>query len=567
MAVIFVSGHEGAHRLARIAVRNGKLPFKIDKHFTHIEAGDLKSGDMVIGNLPLRMLATFKERGIGYLSIDMEAQPEERGHDLGATHMAARSAALREYSVEVGSRVHHLGPQSPSSPAQTARGAITVMLVSRELAPQLIGISMRPTPTALLVVTSSMQETADILERVLLQRRKVKTSRKSFDADARTSIRPMRAFAQDCLQDLINQGYGPIYVNVTGGKKPMSIAFTLAAREVALTGGDVSIYYVDSEDKWLDDGINGEPMRPVLSIADALACQGLQPEREGAHRGGYEREAGRTELFSLLLALDEYRLGMLNEHFDAMRAHVEAVLSPRYKVAKLQAELLALQWCPSTLPVQVAVKPAPQKFVEVKALLDSIGPLLQLAKVLKCAPEFMMDEGVIQLTFLGKPKRVLQELNFLCGGWIESWIGQVLCNAGLDDWTVSLKLKLPNKANTENEIDGIGICGNQLLFIEAKTNNQGRWVAGRRSDVAESALYKADSIGTRLARYFGEKWYVSARPLDPADLERAKQLRITVFAPGPKSSLLSDLPKALQTWQSRVTLGAIDASYQPTFPK
>lgn len=51
MAVIFVSEHEGAHRLACIDAKKQKLSFTIDRHCTHIDAGDPKAADTVIKNV------------------------------------------------------------------------------------------------------------------------------------------------------------------------------------------------------------------------------------------------------------------------------------------------------------------------------------------------------------------------------------------------------------------------------------------------------------------------------------------------------------------------------------
>jgi hypothetical protein len=83
------------------------------------------------------------------------------------------------------------------------------------------------------------------------------------------------------------------------------------------------------------------------------------------------------------------------------------------------------------------------------------------------------------------------------------------------------------KADVRNEIDCMLAHNNRLLMIECKT------VAFKSDDSKNTGiLYKLESLGHRAGGLFGEKWLVSARPLDSDTLKRAKEYKIHVISGG-----------------------------------
>lgn len=93
MATYFVTRHPGAVAWAR---RQGVGAMTI----AHLEPSDVGDGDVVIGTLPVHVVADIQRRGARYLHLEMVVPPDWRGRDLSPDDMDRFGARLVAYRVE-----------------------------------------------------------------------------------------------------------------------------------------------------------------------------------------------------------------------------------------------------------------------------------------------------------------------------------------------------------------------------------------------------------------------------------------------------------------------------------
>jgi CRISPR-associated protein Csx16 len=94
MTTFFVSRHGGAADWARAQ------GLTVDRRVAHLELGEVRPGDVVIGTLPVHLAALVCARGARYLHLVLELSPQRRGRELSAADMAACGARLEEYRVQ-----------------------------------------------------------------------------------------------------------------------------------------------------------------------------------------------------------------------------------------------------------------------------------------------------------------------------------------------------------------------------------------------------------------------------------------------------------------------------------
>lgn len=93
MTTYFVSRHSGA---VEWASRRG-----IEAHaIAHLDPDSLQQGDVVIGTLPVNLVAEVCAKGGRYLHLVLELPPAARGRELSADEMEAFEARLEEYEAK-----------------------------------------------------------------------------------------------------------------------------------------------------------------------------------------------------------------------------------------------------------------------------------------------------------------------------------------------------------------------------------------------------------------------------------------------------------------------------------
>lgn len=71
-----------------------------DKHLTHLDTLDeLKSGDTVIGTLPINMVYQINQLGVRYLHLSLNIPKDLRGMELNTEQLKACNITLEEYHV------------------------------------------------------------------------------------------------------------------------------------------------------------------------------------------------------------------------------------------------------------------------------------------------------------------------------------------------------------------------------------------------------------------------------------------------------------------------------------
>ena len=93
MTVYFVSRHEGAVEWLR---RQG---IDVDEVVSHLDPERLAPGDVVVGTLPVHLVAEVNERGGRYLHLTLDLPPEARGRELTADEMERHRARLEAFEV------------------------------------------------------------------------------------------------------------------------------------------------------------------------------------------------------------------------------------------------------------------------------------------------------------------------------------------------------------------------------------------------------------------------------------------------------------------------------------
>jgi len=94
MTTWLISRHPGAIEWAR---REG---IAFDRQLDQLELERLASGDVVIGNLPIHLVAAVFRRGARYLHLCLHIPRDSRGRELDARQMEAFGARLEEFIVQ-----------------------------------------------------------------------------------------------------------------------------------------------------------------------------------------------------------------------------------------------------------------------------------------------------------------------------------------------------------------------------------------------------------------------------------------------------------------------------------
>ena len=91
---IFVTRHAGAREWAK---RQGII---VDEVAEHLDPECINPGDLVIGSLPVHLVAEICRRGGRYKHLSMDIPPGHRGQELSADDMERFGARLEEFRVE-----------------------------------------------------------------------------------------------------------------------------------------------------------------------------------------------------------------------------------------------------------------------------------------------------------------------------------------------------------------------------------------------------------------------------------------------------------------------------------
>ena len=89
----FVSRHDGAKNWAE------DEGIRVDRIVEHLEMKLVKPGDIVIGSLPVNMVADLNDMGVRYFHLNLPLSPEMRGRSISAEEMHELGAMIEEFIV------------------------------------------------------------------------------------------------------------------------------------------------------------------------------------------------------------------------------------------------------------------------------------------------------------------------------------------------------------------------------------------------------------------------------------------------------------------------------------
>lgn len=93
MTTWFVSRHSGATEWAE---QQGLI---VDRQVSHLETSQVSAGDIVIGSLPVNLVAEINQNGARYLHLVLPLPEYLRGKEISAEIMKQQGARLEEFQV------------------------------------------------------------------------------------------------------------------------------------------------------------------------------------------------------------------------------------------------------------------------------------------------------------------------------------------------------------------------------------------------------------------------------------------------------------------------------------
>jgi hypothetical protein len=298
-----------------------------------------------------------------------------------------------------------------------------------------------------------------------------------------------------------------VTINLSGGTKLMTLALvqTLAAHlGTAAPEARPHLVYTDTAHRrldWLAPAPRSEPMRAVLRIDDVLLAQGYR-RQGGTDAADWQRRAGERAALTRFMG-------------DNARA-LERFFGTLNHLAQKALNEPAGPWRPEQgLPFPPGGKPA---------------ELLRLAR----------EHGLLhwdddtQLVF-----HDADAAGYLGGGWVEEYAGFKLSGMRFDGgWAPRLRIEHVDRGTT-NELDAVAVHGNRLLVVECKAARAG-------ADKVADWVYKASQLARSVGGQFAQPLLLSARPLDDAHRQRAREYGVDVI----DGADLGTLPDYLRQWMN-----------------
>lgn len=95
MTTYFITRHVGALDWAKAN------DVHFDVHLPHLlNVDELKSGDVIIGTLPINIISQINELGVRYIHLSLDIPPQLRGVELTVEQLNECQATLEEFYVK-----------------------------------------------------------------------------------------------------------------------------------------------------------------------------------------------------------------------------------------------------------------------------------------------------------------------------------------------------------------------------------------------------------------------------------------------------------------------------------
>lgn len=549
----FVTRHRGA---VTWAARNGLRARKVET--SNFDPAVLQPGDVVMGILPMHLVAEVNRRGGHYWNLTMDVPPEWRGRELTAEEMTACHARLEEFRVlQLGPRTEHMGtPEVWDETDAGDRPALHLCIATGQQLPNAATIRLTPWDRVAIFASPRMRESADRLAAYVRDEARRRGHAAGEEAlryplPEHSQLPAVRAAVQTALRDLRAQfPQHRLVLNITGGLKLMTLGFADVLRAQA------RILYCDAERGVIEtvepEGVEPIPLGPELDIDAYLRVQGFVVRSGGRVDDAQRRRIEARRRLTATLALKLVDLASdLRARFHSLDGASQITKGSGALLHALAARAVETGRRGRFEPLQRATLDANQSLGAVStALLDHLsdaGLLTKRTRTIARPPQ--VGGGVeveVELVFADA-----DAAHYVAGGYLEEFTWLSARAAGLPDSHVALNAHLDpllqraaRKTDTLNEIDVAVTWNARMLFIECKAGRQLR--DGLKS---QPILNKAAAIRDGMGGSQAESWIVGNASLsttDEADIRaRAKVLRLAIRT---GEGELARMPTTMAEW-------------------
>lgn len=460
MTTYLITRHPGAVEWAK---RKGLSVDVLLEHLEPEQLAQLRTGDVVIGSLPVNLAARVCAQGARFINLSLDLPRELRGIELDADTLERIGASLEAYQVQ---------PQALPKPDNESGERVLVCILSGQLAPNYIEVLQERPDYVYALASSEMKGSAqyfsDLLEAEGLAHEVL--------YDVPSDLAGMRHYGQALVRSLgLRHPQAQISLNATGGTKLMSLAL-VELFQAQLP--DAQLWYTDTDHKCyvsLHDA-STRPLHSVLDIAHALAVNGARYKRALSDDAAQLSAIQQRAVFSRWLAS---HIGQLADtpqgkpgFLSNLNKLVNAALNPKSD-ALLQAQQ---RWF------------APPRGAWLQALEQAQA--LGLLRI--------VDEQTIEFCSLAATR-------YLRGGWLEEYAWLCAQELGIEHAALGVELEWPGKAlvASANEMDVVLAQHNRLLVLECKTGRFGG-VDGEGKE--QQVLGLLDSLSKQALGSQGQRW-------------------------------------------------------------
>ncbi len=379
---------------------------------------------------------------------------------------------------------------------------IHICLLSEQPSPNicpLLDERLKPKEVILLVTPQQQKRVADV-EAVLRSRQIVVTAHRIESAFDAASVQA----EVEALILKVKPSGKTVYINATGGTKPMSIGAFLAGFNL-----DIPVFYVNNDEvTWLNNPakLNGFAIAERIKLDAFLRMHGIELKNKQLAQISSERQE-----------LAEY----LIRHPDLAPA-IRSI--NRIAITCLEENQIS-------------------HLLTDRELTD---------KALQAVLERLAQDGLIslkgvQLSFLNTGN-----CRWLAGLWLEDHVYRVMSELKkepelqVQDLAESAEVIYANKARSQadkvdNELDVVFLADNRLYVIECKT----RVFSGKKTNTSASeAIYKLATLKRELGGSQAKAMFVSYYPVRDEDKRRADLLGVEICT----GRQLQELSSRLRKW-------------------
>lgn len=508
MTTWFVSRHRGAIEWARAAgvkVADRGIVSSLD-----IE--QVKSGDLVVGTLPINLAAEVVRRGAHYEHLALDLPNEARGQELSADDMRRYGARLEHYRIELVGQAPHRNDWNGDV------DYVMVVIASNQTLPNVLPILARDAlPKALFVVVSNSAFSKKAAQTIANIAKLLEIPVFELNDAPTAPLSEVQMFAENQLK-LIWQRYpsARVLLNATGGTKIMSNGF---ARAIGVAG---EVIYCDTENDCIEyfapQGRLPDKLQPDLTdLQTYFLAKGIEITECASASDEWMAKAISRE------KLTRYFVNQLSGKSAKNMENLVGHLNWISYLALPQQGGKSFEKRHGWLPVQKNIWYGP-----LAKKIEDAGLWKQLPT--KKEVEFTNEDAA----------------RYLSGGWLEEFAALTMYQLKVDKkhWGVGVKIRpqeisAADAAQKElNELDLAVVWRNRLLVVECKTGQQ---VEGKES---QGILNKLEAISSYAAGNFGEFWLASARIADANAQKRAREYRIKLYG----REELALLPKLIANW-------------------